>query len=115
MEVGAPALLMGFSFPLANAVIQRTERSVGTHAGALYLANTVGAVCGSSLAAGFLLLPSLGFRRVGRCWRVAGLAWIPLYLGPGGLRIRRASAFWSRRCLAARGRISARGMDAAAG
>ncbi len=55
MEVGLPALLMGFSFPLANAIIQRAERSVGRRAGVLYLANTVGAVCGC-LAAGFLLL-----------------------------------------------------------
>jgi len=44
---------MGFSFPLANAVIQRAESSVGRRAGVLYLANTAGAVCGS-LAAGFV-------------------------------------------------------------
>ncbi len=47
LEVGVPALLMGCSFPLANALIQRTERAVGSRAGALYLANTAGAVCGS--------------------------------------------------------------------
>src|SRR5258707_11925676 len=40
-EVGVPALLMGFAYPLANATIQRTENAVGRHAGALYLANTV--------------------------------------------------------------------------
>jgi hypothetical protein len=45
-EVGLPALLMGLTFPLANAVIQRAERFVGRRAG-LLLANTVGAVCGS--------------------------------------------------------------------
>ena len=84
VEVGAPALLMGFSFPLANAVIQRTERSVGAHAGALYLANTIGAVCGS-LAAGFLLLPSLGIQVSGAVLAgVAGLAVIPLYLSGFG-------------------------------
>jgi spermidine synthase len=61
IEVAIPALLMGFSFPLANAVIQRTEPSVGRRAGALYLANTAGAVCGS-LAAGFILLPRFGLQ-----------------------------------------------------
>ena len=45
LEVGVPSLLMGCSFPLANALIQRTERAVGSRAGALYLANTAGAVC----------------------------------------------------------------------
>ena len=61
LEVALPALLMGFSFPLANALIQRAERSVGRRAGVLYLSNTAGAVCGS-LAAGFLLLPALGMQ-----------------------------------------------------
>jgi len=46
LEVAAPALLMGFAFPLANAVIQDAERSVGRRAGALYFANTIGAVAG---------------------------------------------------------------------
>ena len=32
-EVAVPALLMGFSFPLANAIIQRAEPSVGRRAG----------------------------------------------------------------------------------
>lgn len=60
-EVALPALLMGFAFPLANAVIQRTEMTVGRRAGILYLANTAGAVAGS-LAAGFLLLPAAGLQ-----------------------------------------------------
>ena len=45
---------MGSAFPLGNAVIQHAERAVGTRAGALYLANTAGAVCGS-LVAGYQL------------------------------------------------------------
>ena len=53
---------MGFSFPLANAIIQRAEQSVGRRAGILYLANTAGAVCGS-LAAGFILLPLHGLQQ----------------------------------------------------
>ena len=40
LEAGLPAFLMGFSFPLANAITQRTERDVGRRAGVLYLANT---------------------------------------------------------------------------
>ena len=83
LEVGLPALLMGFAFPLANGIIQRAERSVGRRAGVLYLSNTVGAVCGS-LAAGFLLLPRLGIQ--GSATILAGaatLAVVPLYLATG--------------------------------
>ena len=80
MEVAVPALLMGFSFPLANAVIQRAESSVGRRAGVLYLANTAGAVCGS-LAAGLLLLPALGLQLSATIlMSVAALAVVPLYL-----------------------------------
>ena len=80
MEVAAPALLMGFSFPLANAVIQGAERSVGRRAGLLYLANTIGAVAGS-LAAGFVLLASLGIQgSVTILMLAAAAAMIPLYL-----------------------------------
>ena len=80
LEVGLPALLMGFSFPLANAIIQRQERSVGRSAGMLYLANTVGAVCGS-LAVGFLFLPMLGIQGSATVLMVASaLAVVPLYV-----------------------------------
>jgi spermidine synthase len=57
----APALCMGFGFPLANALAQTSAGSVGARAGVLYLANTLGAVAGS-LATGFVLLPWLGLR-----------------------------------------------------
>ena len=80
LEVAVPALLMGFSFPLANAVIQRAEQSVGRRAGVLYLANTAGAVLGS-LAAGLVLLPRLGLQlsaTILMC--VAALAVLPLYV-----------------------------------
>jgi len=60
-EVALPALLMGFAYPLANAMIQRTEVLVGRRAGVLYLANTLGAVFGA-LSAGFALLPTLGIQ-----------------------------------------------------
>ena len=57
--IGLPSFLIGFSFPLANAYVQRLEQSVGRRAGGLYLANTLGSVLGA-LAAGFVLLPNLG-------------------------------------------------------
>ena len=102
LEVALPALLMGFSFPLGNAVIQRAERSVGRRAGVLYLANTVGAVAGS-LATGFVLLPSFGLQQSTTVLlTIATLAIVPLLatvrtLGVGFLGIGScgaALAFW---------------------
>jgi predicted membrane-bound spermidine synthase len=61
-ELALPALMMGFTFPLANAIVQDAERAVGRRAGLLYLANTFGAVAGA-LVTGFVLLPSLGMQR----------------------------------------------------
>jgi len=60
--IGLPSWLIGFSFPLANACVQRLEQSVGRRAGGLYLANTLGNVFGA-VAAGFILLPNLGSQR----------------------------------------------------
>ena len=57
----APALLLGAAFPLAGRLYLAGSRRVGSEIGALYAANTLGAVLGS-LAAGFLLVPRLGFR-----------------------------------------------------
>ena len=80
LEVGIPALLMGFSFPLANAMVQHAERSVGLRAGVLYLSNTLGAVCGS-VGAGFVLLPMLGVQRSTTILMLAAaLAIVPLAL-----------------------------------
>ena len=61
LEIGLPSMLMGCSFPLANAVVQHAETRVGRRAGALYFANTAGAVLGS-LVAGYALLPALGMQ-----------------------------------------------------
>jgi spermidine synthase len=58
---GIPSILMGVSFPLANALVQQAESLVARRAGGLYFANTAGAVCGS-IATGFLLLPWLGIQ-----------------------------------------------------
>jgi spermidine synthase len=59
--VALPAFFMGASYPLANAIVQDREGSVGTRAGLLYLANSIGSVAGST-ATGFVLLPALGMK-----------------------------------------------------
>ena len=92
LEAGLPSLLMGCSFPLANAIIQQAERSVGRRAGALYLANTIGAVCGS-LAAGFILLPALGIQSAATLLiSAAALAILPLYVTTRSTAVIVASA-----------------------
>ena len=91
-EVGIPALVMGLTFPLANAVVQQAERGVGRRAGVLYLSNTLGAVCGS-LAAGFLLLPALGMQGSATLLTIAAaLTVVPLYLAEAPLRRRSIAA-----------------------
>lgn len=57
--VGLPAVAMGLTFPLGNAIVQRLQAKVGRRAGTLYLSNTSGNVLGS-IAAGFVFLPALG-------------------------------------------------------
>jgi spermidine synthase len=92
LEVGVPALLMGFAFPLGNAIVQRAERLVGRRAGVLYLSNTVGAVCGS-LAAGFLLLPVLGLQASATVLTIAALSSVvPLYFASAALQADAATA-----------------------
>jgi predicted membrane-bound spermidine synthase len=81
IEAGLPALLMGCAFPLANAVIQRTESVVGRRAGLLYLANTAGAV-GGSLLTGFVLLPALGIQWSATVLTTAAaFVIVPLFVG----------------------------------
>ena len=72
VEVGVPALLMGMTFSLANAV--------GRRAGALLLAVTVGGVCGW-LATTYVLLPFAGMQTSATALALAaGLALAPFYL-----------------------------------
>ena len=68
-----PSLLMGCAFPLANAIVQHAEATVGRRAGLLYLANTAGAVCGS-LVVGFLFLPMLGIQGTATALMIATAA-----------------------------------------
>jgi spermidine synthase len=77
---GIPSVLMGLSFPLANALVQQTDGTVASRAGGLYLANTAGAVCGS-LVTGFVLLPLFGIQASAEVLAAASaLAIVPLYL-----------------------------------
>jgi len=79
LEIGVPALVAGLAFPLANAIVQRTEDRIGRRAGVLYAANTIGAVCGS-LVTGFLLLPRFGMQTSAAVLAgTASLAVVPLY------------------------------------
>jgi spermidine synthase len=101
IELGLPALMMGFTYPLANAMVQDTEGVVGRRAGGLYLANTAGAVLGS-LATGFVLLPALGMQR-----SVTGLAvftllgLVTVYMAGHTLSPRGAPRRWPAGALAA--------------
>lgn len=54
-----PTLLMGMAYPVAVRVCVPSLARVGRTVGDLYSINTVGAILGS-LAAGFVLIPSLG-------------------------------------------------------
>lgn len=57
--LGPPTLAMGASFPLAVRLASRGAARYGGDVGAVYSANTAGAVAGS-LGAGFVLIPWLG-------------------------------------------------------
>jgi spermidine synthase len=54
-----PATLLGATFPVALRIYTTNVAHVGSRTGAIYAANTLGAVVGA-LAAGLVLIPSLG-------------------------------------------------------
>jgi spermidine synthase len=56
-----PTTLMGGTFPVLVRFLARTDTRLGRDLGGLYGVNLAGAVCGS-LAAGFVLIRSLGLR-----------------------------------------------------
>ena len=90
LEIGMPALVAGLAFPLANAIVQRTDDRIGRRAGVLYLANTIGAVCGS-LVTGFLLLPRTGMQTSAAVLGgIASLAIVPIYFADRRLAPRPA-------------------------
>lgn len=57
-----PTFLMGGTLPILAGGLSRTSTELGSRLGRLYWVNTSGAVAGA-LAAGFALLPGIGFRR----------------------------------------------------
>ena len=80
LEVAVPSLVGGLAFPLANAIVQRAQDSVGRRAGVLYAANTFGAVSGS-LITGYVLLPRLGMQGAASVLAgMAAVAIVPLFL-----------------------------------
>lgn len=83
-----PTILMGGSFPVLVRFLARSDARLGRDLGGLYGVNLAGAVCGS-LAAGFVLVRSLGLRG-------ATLAAVLVNLGVGV-----AALLWSGRGAAA--------------
>jgi spermidine synthase len=59
LVMGAPVLLMGASFPFAQALVSRRLSTLGRHTGTLLFANVVGNVVGTLLV-GFVMLDRLG-------------------------------------------------------
>jgi spermidine synthase len=57
--VGLPAVFMGGTLPVLLRAVVPTARDIGRAGGLLYAANTAGAIAGT-LAASFVLIPSLG-------------------------------------------------------
>jgi spermidine synthase len=81
------AILWGASFPLALAAVASPEQDAAKMAGGVYAANTVGAIAGS-LAASFLLIPTVGSQHAQQCLiglaAVSGLLMLePSYAGSG--------------------------------
>ena len=81
--LGPPTFLMGASFPLAIRLASREAHRRGRDVGAVYGANTIGSVLGS-LAAGFVLIPTLGTQN-------SLVATAAINLGVGVVLLHRAS------------------------
>ncbi|HMP03726.1 MAG TPA: fused MFS/spermidine synthase [Gemmatales bacterium] len=86
------ALAFGWQFPLAVRCCLSDARRPGGETGRAYLVNTIGAVAGS-VAAGFLLIPTIGVFRTMICLAVinVGLGAFLLAAAP-----RRERTFWSQ-------------------
>jgi spermidine synthase len=68
-----PTTLMGGTLPVLGKLLFTNWKGLGTRAGLLYAANTLGAVLGTA-AGGFLLLPAMGLR---------GATWLAVILNFG--------------------------------
>ena len=78
------AALLGAAFPLAMAMIDDPARPAAGQFGSIYAINTIGSVAGS-LAAGFLLVPTLGLETTLRAVTVCLLVAAALVLGVAAL------------------------------
>lgn len=58
-----PTFFLGMTLPLASQIAARSLRRVGKDVGNVFAANTLGTIVGAS-AAGLILLPSLGLKRL---------------------------------------------------
>ncbi|MGE0040029.1 MAG: fused MFS/spermidine synthase [Vicinamibacterales bacterium] len=87
--LAVPAAAMGATFPIASRWMVRHAHQAAGDAGALYAANTVGAALGA-VAAGFVLLPSLG---------LTGATWVGVALN----LVAAGGALWVRAHLPAAG------------
>ena len=79
LVLGPPTVVMGMTLPILARVVVRTDGQIGPRVANLYASNTLGAVLGT-IAAGFLLLPSIGLSQtllIGALGNVvaAGVAW----------------------------------------
>lgn len=77
--IGIPTMMMGFSFPFLQKVVQDRIDVVGRRTGRLQAANILGSMCGS-FAAGWIFLPYLGttgtLKAVAVVGGAFGAAWV---------------------------------------
>jgi spermidine synthase len=87
-----PTLLMGFSFPVLQRVVQTSLPRIGRRVGVLLLANVVGSMAGTALT-GFLLLDRIGTAGTMRLLAIVsgafGVLAIVIALQSPGSRLRR--------------------------
>jgi spermidine synthase len=92
-----PTLLLGTVFPTLMRQAELQVTHVGKTIGTLLAVNTLGAIVGS-LAAGFLLLETVGLWRGIECLAVAGVLGVFLVPGVRTTRLRRAGALLAILC-----------------
>ncbi|MBI5597858.1 MAG: fused MFS/spermidine synthase [Elusimicrobia bacterium] len=106
---GPPALLMGALLPWSVALAAPARERIGRAVGALYAANTAGAIFGSA-AAGLVLLPALGWRGTLCCAALAYAAAAAAQLRGRSRALALAPAALALLCLRGNPRLEASGM-----
>ena len=86
-----PTLLLGATFPVAVKIATRSDAGVGHGVGAVYAANTIGAVAGALLG-GMVLIPAVGTRNslivIGAIFATVGMYLLLVHRGPGWVKLR---------------------------